>query len=112
MKVTYSSEKIGSFGGLNFVSKEIKSLGLEQLTREHLGDRSSLATYSYFDVIKNLWLIFFAGGDCAEDIEEHLKSDFEQIYGVNICSADTLGRVQKTLSLPKDTYVSNSNTVH
>ncbi len=112
MKSTISTEQIGSFGGLNFISKHFTDLGLEKLINEHLGSRPLQSRYSYADVIKNLWLVFFAGGDCAEDIEEHLKRDLEQTLDVNSCSADTLARVQKGLSGEKEIFVSNSNTVH
>jgi hypothetical protein len=42
-------------------------------------------------------MLFLAGGDCAEDIEQHLKSDFLQIPNLKVCSPDTIGRVLKSL---------------
>ena len=112
MQITYSTEQIGSFGGLNFLSKEINRLKLDQLIDNHLGTRSERATYSYSDIIKNLWFIFFSGGDCAQDIEDNLKTDLEQVPNLKVCSADTLARVQKSLCLPKEIYTSKSNTEH
>ena len=112
MKITHSSEKIGAFGGLHFVSQQFMNLGLEALIREHLGSRVPQATYSYSDVIQNLWLIFFAGGDCSEDIEDHLREDLEQLPGLQVCSADTIGRVQKSLALGKEVFTSKSDTAH
>jgi hypothetical protein len=112
MKITYSKEQIGSFGGLNFVAKEISHIGLEKIMTETIGKRSNSAEYSYLDVVKNMWLIFFAGGDCAEDIQENLKTELEAIPGNNVCSADTIGRVQKSLSLAKEIMVSKSGVVH
>ncbi len=112
VKVTYSKENIGSFGGLNFISKEFDNLEIDKLVEQHLGSRPSQSTYSYSDVIKNNWMIFLSGGDCAEDIEEHLKSNLEQIPNLNVCSADTIGRVQKNLAQPKVVHVSKAGVEH
>lgn len=98
MKITTSSEKINSFGGLNFVSNEFDSLGIPQLIGNQLGSRGNLAEFSFADVIKNMWMLFFAGGDCAEDIQEHLRWELEQTNKVNVSSADTILRVQKELA--------------
>ncbi len=57
-------------------------------------------------------MIFLSGGDCAEDIEEHLKSNLEQIPNLNVCSADTIGRVQKNLAQPKVVHVSKAGVEH
>lgn len=112
MKITYSKEQIGSFGGLNFVSKEISNIGLDKMLSSTIGNRSKSAEYSYLDVVKNIWLIFFAGGDCAEDIQENLKSELETIPENNVCSADTIGRVLKSLSQEKEIMVGKSDVVH
>ncbi|MEI6866486.1 MAG: IS1380 family transposase, partial [Flavicella sp.] len=63
-------------------------------------------------MIKNLWLLFLSAGDCAEDIEEHLKSDLLQIPNLKVCSADTIGRVLKSLAQEKDIHISNSGIEH
>jgi hypothetical protein len=63
-------------------------------------------------VIKNLWLLFLSGGDCAEDIQEHLKSDFLQIPNLKVCSPDTIGRVLKSLSNKKEIHISDSCIEH
>lgn len=106
MKITTSLENINSFGGLNFVSNEFKSLGLSQVINNQLGSRSPFAKYSYADVIKNIWMITFAGGDCAEDIQEHLKMELENTIAMNVSSADTLLRVQQELA--SDTQIIHS----
>ena len=38
--------------------------------------------------------MIFCGGQCAEDITEHLRSELEQVKGFEVCSADTLLRMQ------------------
>jgi Transposase DDE domain group 1 len=112
MKITTSLENIKSFGGLNFISEQFDSLNLPELISKHLGTRSILAKYSYSDVIKNLWAITFAGGDCAEDIQTNLKAELLQIKKLNVCSPDTILRVQKQLSVGKEIHLSAANTVN
>ena len=73
MKITYSTEKINPFGEINFVNKIIENTGIFQLIDNALGKRPAQAEYSNSDVFKALWLINFTGGDCAEDITEHLR---------------------------------------
>jgi len=110
MKITTSSANIHSFGGLNFISSEFEQLKLPKLITSHLGSRSSLATYEYSDIIKNIWMILFSGGDCAEDIQTNLKSELSSVLNMKICSADTLLRLQKELCLAKEIHLSKQNT--
>ncbi|MBK5203796.1 MAG: hypothetical protein JJE45_08770 [Prolixibacteraceae bacterium] len=57
-------------------------------------------------------LLVLCGGECAEDINTHLRKEIEQVKGFSVCSADTLLRMQKELSTPKETSVSNTNIGH
>lgn len=112
MKVTTTTENISAYGGLNFISEIFNNLEFSCLIEKHLGKRSLQSEFSYSDVIKNLWMLFLAGGDCAEDIQEHLKSDFLQIPNLKVCSPDTIGRVLKSLSNQKEIHISNSGIEH
>lgn len=112
MKITLSTDKIKSFGGLNFITNEFNNLKLEQLITKHLGTRSIYSTYSYSDIIKNLWAITFCGGDCAEDIQTNLKDELTQIKDLKVCSADSILRLQKELSLGKETHLSKAKVVN
>lgn len=112
MKITTSTNAIKSFGGLNFVSAEFDRLQLPDLITQHLGERSPLAVFSYSDVVKNLWAIIFAGGDCAEDISANLKGELTNIENMNVCSPDTLLRVQKSLALDRETHIGKSGAVN
>uniref|UniRef100_UPI004048857B IS1380 family transposase n=1 Tax=Mariniflexile sp. TaxID=1979402 RepID=UPI004048857B len=112
MKITTSKDNINSFGGLNFITSEFEKLKLTELITQHLGERSIYAKYSYSDVIKNLWAITFAGGDCAEDIHANLKDELLQIENLNICSPDTILRLQKQLALDKEIHISKTNSVN
>lgn len=112
MKITTSIDTIKSFGGLNFISAEFDKLKLPKLITQHLGKRSIQAKFSYSDAIKNLWAITFAGGDCAEDIHTNLKDELLQIENLNVCSPDTILRLQKQLSLDKEIHISKSNLIN
>lgn len=112
MKVTNSTENIEAYGGLNFISEIFNTLKLPQLIDQQLGSRPLQAEFSYSDVIKNLWMLFLAGGDCAEDIQEHLKSTLRQIPTIKVCSPDTIGRVLKSLTEQSTVHVSDSGIEH
>lgn len=79
---------------------------------KHLGKRPAQDQYSYNDVIKNLWAIVLAGGDCAEDIHNNLKEELQQIQNLNICSPDTILGVQKQLAREKEIHLSSSKMVN
>lgn len=112
MKVTTTTENISAYGGLNFISELFDKLDFSCLIELQLGQRPLQSKFSYSDVIKNLWLLFLSGGDCAEDIQEHLKSDFLQIPNLKVCSPDTIGRVLKGLSQEKEIHISASGIEH
>ncbi len=54
-------------------------------------------------------MILFAGGDCAEDNQINLKEELPSVINTKICSPDVLLRVQKSLSLGKDIYLSKND---
>lgn len=112
VKVINSRENIQAFGGLNFVSDHFDREGLSQLIETELGRRGILATYSYSDVIKNMWMLNFCGGECAEDIQTHFKSALENTHSMKVCSPDTILRVQKELSTDKIVKISKSGTLN
>ena len=68
-----------------------------------------MATFSYSDCTKNYLILFLAGGDCAEDIQVHLKEEFDNVKGLNTYSADTLLRMQKELASEKEIRHSKNN---
>lgn len=112
MKITTSNNNIKSFGGLNFVSAEFDELLLPALIEKHLGSRPPQAIFSFSDVIKNLWSIILSGGDCAEDISLNLKEELLDIPNLNVCSADTLLGVQKSLAIEKEVHIGNTGSVN
>jgi hypothetical protein len=112
MKITYSTEKINPFGGINFVNTTLENTGIFQLIDNELGERAAQAEYSNSDVIRALWLLNFTGGDCAEDITEHLRPYLKDIKGVAVPGADTLLRVQKQLATDKETFTTDKGIKH
>ena len=49
--------------------------------------------------------MFFAGGDCAEDLSEHLRGSLSYSPALNVCSPDTLLRGIKELSCDSEPLV-------
>jgi hypothetical protein len=112
MKVAYSPEKINPFGGLSFVNETLCNKGVYRVIDQHLGARSAQAQYTYSDIIKALWMVTFCGGDCAEDLCEHLRPYLAGLKDANVPGADTVLRVQKDLSTKKEVFVSPAGIGH
>jgi len=112
MKVNYSKDNICAFGGLNFTDKLIKNHGILDIIDQSLSCRGIFAQYRYSDLFRSLLSLTLCGGKCAEDITQHLRNELEQIPGFKVCSADTLLRMQKELTTEKETFISDSGTVH
>lgn len=98
MNITKSAEKITPFGGFNFCFKSFYDCGLAGVIDQHLGERVKTTGFSYSDIMANHMAIFLNGGDCTEDINEHLRGHLHQVRGMNVCSADTILRGIKEIS--------------
>lgn len=103
-KVTNSTEKISSFGGFNFVFNSFHQTGLSQLIDNELGSRVKTFGFQYSEIIANQLAIFLTGGDCAEDLSEHLKSPLQQVRGMSVCSPDTVLRAGRELSCASEVF--------
>jgi hypothetical protein len=112
MKIEKNNQIINPFGGINFVVDIIKSAGVSELIDNQLGERAKQAQYSFSDVILNLWSVFFCGGDCAEDVNEHLKEYLLNIPNSKVADADTILRVLKTLKTDKEKVESSSGNIY
>lgn len=112
MKITYSTDNINSFGGINLSDTIINKAGIYDIIDQTLGARGSRASFSYSDLIRSYLLMVLCGGECAEDITEHLRKELEQVKGFTACSADTLLRMQKELATEKETFLSKSDIEH
>jgi len=98
MKVTNSAEKITPFGGFNFVFKSFKDSGLSDLIDKQLGMRVKTFGFSYSDIFANHLAVFLNGGDCTEDVNDHLREHLQNVRGMHVCSADTVLRGVKELA--------------
>lgn len=108
MKITYSSEKINSFGGINFADHIIGNASVYKAIDQTLDMRGIKAEYSYSDLFRSYLLMTLCGGECAEDITEHLRTELAHVKGFEVCSADTLLRMQKELATKKETVTSKT----
>jgi hypothetical protein len=79
MKITYSKEKIKSFGGINFADKIISNASVYNIIDQTLGSRGDSAKYCYSDLFRSYFLLVLCGGECSEDITEHLRGELEQV---------------------------------
>lgn len=112
MKITHSTGKITPFGGFNFCHNLICKTGIPNLIDSHLGKRVKYVGFDYSDILSNHMAIFLNGGDCTEDVNEHLRSHLKQIRGLSVCSADTILRGIKELSTPTEELISASGIKH
>jgi len=112
MKITYSTSKINSFGGINFANSLIGNAQVFDTIDQMLGTRGVKAQYRYSDLFRSYLLMTLCGGECAEDITEHLRGELSQVKNFDISSADTLLRMQKELATAKETIVSETNIRH
>jgi hypothetical protein len=112
MKVTKSLEKINPFGGFNFCVKLLKDIGIPALFDRELGSRGKKAEFKYSDILQSHLAIYLNGGDCTEDINEHLRGHLSTVKDLNVCSADTILRGIKELSTPEQTYTGASGVTH
>lgn len=112
MKITYSTDKIHAFGGVNFTDQLLSSSGIYDTIDTILGSRGLTASYNYSDLIRTFMQMVLCGGQCAEDITTHTRKELEQIKGFKVCSADTLLRMQKELATEKEVFVSKSGITH
>ena len=104
LKVTNSGEKISAFGGFNFVFNSFHQTGLSQLIDSELGMRVKTSGFQYSEILANHLAVFFNGGDCAEDLSEHLKSHLQQVRGMRVCSPDTVLRAGRELCCPSEVF--------
>lgn len=112
MKITTSNSKVNPFGGLNFCVDLLERSGIPKLIDAHLGKRVKTFGFDYSQILTNQLAIYFTGGDCAEDINEHLRPHLKKVKGLKVCSADTLLRGIKELSTPTQTLVSSTGVAH
>lgn len=111
MNCCYSQDKITPFGGLYFVNELLSQEGITELINTHLGPRAANSRYEWSDLFYGMLAIFILGGDCAEDIQEHIGPGL-QAREFSVASPDTLLRFQKNLASPPVEYCSRQGITH
>ena len=111
-KVVKLSQDITSFGGISCVNAGFTNSGLGQLIDTELGARGLLAKYSHSEIFRAWFDVFFCGGECAEDIQDHLRKTLEQIPGNAVPGPDTLLREIKSLAVENTQVESSSGQVY
>ena len=110
MKILNSSP-VSSFGGLNFVFKELTELGIDKLLQKDLPSLSKQCKYTWKDIFYSYWAIPFCGGDCAEDIAINLKPAFTNNPLLKSPSPDRLLDRLKELSVSSTHFQKNRSAV-
>lgn len=80
--------------------------------RPLFGQRTKKFGFDYSDIFSNHMVIFLHGGDCTEDINEHLRGHLQSVKDFKTCSADTVLRGIKELSTQTDEIQSESKVWH
>ena len=107
MKLQKVSQTITPFAGISFVHEEFNKSGLSNLIDNYLGIRNSTG-YSYAELFRTWFEVFFCGGEVAEDVQKHLRCTLENIPDNNVASPDTLLRVLTELAT-EDTIITSTN---
>lgn len=112
MKISQSADKISPFGGFNFCHKLLADTCIPQLVDSELGQRVKYVGFDYSDIFSNHLAIFLSGGDCTEDIQEHLHGHLQNVKGLSVCSADTILRGIKELATPVEELTGPTGVKH
>jgi hypothetical protein len=112
IKLSKINKNITPFAGISFVNSEFNNCGMSELIDNELGTRAVNAGYSYSDIIRNWTNLFLCGGECAEDIQVHLRSTLEQIPDNPTPSSCTLLRGVKELAVDNTVVVSSSGKTY
>lgn len=104
-KVQIKSEKITPFGGIFSIMEQFDAL-LSNVIDSTLGLRSRTFGYQYSEIFRSLMCVFFCGGSCIEDVSTHLMRHLSSHPRLSTCSADTILRAIKELTVSNITYTS------
>ncbi|MDD4728647.1 MAG: IS1380 family transposase [Dysgonamonadaceae bacterium] len=107
MKLQKVSQTITPFAGISFIHEEFNKSGLFNLIDNYLGVRNTNG-YSYGELFRTWFEVFFCGGEVAEDVQKHLRSTLENIPDNNVASPDTLLRVLTELATENTIITSTS----
>lgn len=104
-KVQIKFDSITSFGGIFPIMEQFDAL-LSNVIDSTLGLRSRTFGYQYSEILRSLMCVFFCGGSCIEDVSTHLMRHLSSHPRISTCSADTILRAIKELTVSNITYTS------
>jgi hypothetical protein len=107
-KIQKISRSTTPFAGVFLANDEFNRIGMRKLIDHELGYRVSTQGYTYGNLLGNFFNLFLCGGECAEDIQTHLRPTLEQIPGNKVASPDTMLRCFGELATANTTVVSSS----
>ena len=106
-KIQIKSEKPTPFGGIFSIMEQF-NLMLSSVIDSTLGLRSQSSGYQYSEIIRSLMSVYFCGGSCIEDVTTHLMPHLSLHPSLRTCSADTILRAIKELTIDNITYTSDT----
>ena len=77
-----------------------------------LGMRCRLYGYQYSEIIRSLMSVYFCGGSCIEDVTTHLMYHLSLHPTLRTCSADTILRAIKELTMDNISYTSDTGKTY
>src|SRR5690554_6954341 len=89
MKVI-NSKHLSAFGGINFVFEHLDSLNLKHILSQYLPKLPAQSQYQWSDIFYSFLSIYYCGGDCIEDIGQHLGKHLMDSPFFKVTSPDTL----------------------
>jgi hypothetical protein len=111
-KVVKFSDNITPFGGISYVNSVFSNCGMAQLIDTELGSRGNGVVYSHSDLFRNWFNLFFCGGECAEDVQVHLRNTLTQIPDNKVSGPDTMLRAIKSLATENTQIVSTAGKAY
>lgn len=77
-----------------------------------LGSRCKSFGYQYSEIIRSLMCVYFCGGSCVEDVTTHLMPHLSLHPALRTCSADTILRAIRELSIENISYASDTGKTY
>lgn len=77
-----------------------------------LGLRCKSFGYQYSEIIRSLLCVYFCGGSCVEDVTTHLMPHLSLHPALRTCSADTILRAIRELSIENISYASDTGKTY
>lgn len=68
--------------------------------------------YQYSEIIRSLMCVYFCGGSCVEDVTTHLMPHLSLHPALRTCSADTILRAIRELSIENISYASDTGKTY